>query len=456
MKDNQAFKRTFGERLRRERHNHELTEEKLAKSLKVAKTTISNWENGRSLPDAYQLLQLSQLLSVNINYWLTEELEIASVEANGITWMRATSFDNPDIATGVEIFEQIMRGMNTHDLRRLTSDPEKRRVYSQAQDGEFIRLLRSIFLTHSVRISNAKRDERLERQLYDKYSQSEFRQFVVANTSFPSDDVIDSVVRAEVIGFLAANSSEVRNSLRSVTSVGLTGGTPLSRYVDLLQPDLRELDNIEWLSLLSTDSDTYIPKGISANSLVARMIYRQSSSGRLMPFLHHNRRINADDPTHTLHKLDVSERQEIERIYEILDRARNVNAALITVGAAKTNFDDRISLKGTSRITLAYKSLSPREKQICCGDVLLRLIDENGQGVGHDSFIERNTSVFEYNDQVVFSITHEDLRRISTKGHVWILAERPEKAQVIHAALISGLANSAIIDKTIAQILLAL
>ena len=51
--------RTFGENLKQLRTSRKLTQNELAKEFHVAKTTISNYETGYSVPDISLLVQLA-------------------------------------------------------------------------------------------------------------------------------------------------------------------------------------------------------------------------------------------------------------------------------------------------------------------------------------------------------------------------------------------------------------
>ena len=53
------------------RVNAQLTMEDVCEALKVSKTTVFNWENGKSLPDADMAVKLSKLYGLpleNINF----------------------------------------------------------------------------------------------------------------------------------------------------------------------------------------------------------------------------------------------------------------------------------------------------------------------------------------------------------------------------------------------------
>lgn len=71
----------FGDNLKRRREELLLTQEKLAymcsglKGTKIDKNVISYWENGKYLPRTRQLLILSEVLDVTVDFLLKGNLE---------------------------------------------------------------------------------------------------------------------------------------------------------------------------------------------------------------------------------------------------------------------------------------------------------------------------------------------------------------------------------------------
>ncbi|OQO69042.1 transcriptional regulator [Enterococcus villorum] len=63
------------EKLKRLRKEHGLTQENLAEKLHVSRQTISNWENGNTLPDIENLKLLSQYYHVPLSFLFTEKEE---------------------------------------------------------------------------------------------------------------------------------------------------------------------------------------------------------------------------------------------------------------------------------------------------------------------------------------------------------------------------------------------
>lgn len=49
------------------RVNAKMTQEEVAKAIKVSKNTIVNWENGRSEPKSSQIRELSELYNIPVD-----------------------------------------------------------------------------------------------------------------------------------------------------------------------------------------------------------------------------------------------------------------------------------------------------------------------------------------------------------------------------------------------------
>jgi transcriptional regulator with XRE-family HTH domain len=64
----------FGEKLQLLRKQKRLSQEKLSEQLKVSRQAISKWELGESLPDIENVVNLSKLFGVSIDYLLNDEI----------------------------------------------------------------------------------------------------------------------------------------------------------------------------------------------------------------------------------------------------------------------------------------------------------------------------------------------------------------------------------------------
>ena len=66
---------TFKEKLQALRKSKGMSQEQLAACVNVSRQAISKWELGESMPDTTNVIQLSNLFSVSIDYLLKDELE---------------------------------------------------------------------------------------------------------------------------------------------------------------------------------------------------------------------------------------------------------------------------------------------------------------------------------------------------------------------------------------------
>lgn len=58
------------------RHQYNLTQQEVANELMISRKTISSWENGRSYPDIFMLVQISDLYHVSLDDLLREDHEM--------------------------------------------------------------------------------------------------------------------------------------------------------------------------------------------------------------------------------------------------------------------------------------------------------------------------------------------------------------------------------------------
>jgi transcriptional regulator with XRE-family HTH domain len=78
----------ISERLKEARQNIGMTQDQVAEKIMVSRVTISNWENGKSLPDVVSLISLSDLYSISLDDLLkgdskmTEKVKKDAKDAN--------------------------------------------------------------------------------------------------------------------------------------------------------------------------------------------------------------------------------------------------------------------------------------------------------------------------------------------------------------------------------------
>ena len=101
---------------------------------------------------------------------------------------------------------------------------------------------------------------------------------------------------------------------------------------------------------------------------------------------------------------------------------------------------------GVNKVT--RRATNAKSGQRCKGDVLLYLLDDEGQRIGRPEDQRAN-------DAIVHSIGLGSLRDMtSSEKLVWLVAARQSKANVIRGAILSGLANAIVIDHSVADMLL--
>ena len=64
----------IGIKIKEARANKGLTQEQAAEALLVSRQTISNWENGKSLPDIVSVIKMSELYEISLDGLLKEIL----------------------------------------------------------------------------------------------------------------------------------------------------------------------------------------------------------------------------------------------------------------------------------------------------------------------------------------------------------------------------------------------
>lgn len=116
---------TFAEKFAALRRQQGLSQEQLAEKLAVSRQAISRWENGEVLPDAPNLLQISRLFSVSIDYLLTDayssDADTPAVQAAKTTLEARHKLDSAFlIAVGVIATAAIWQAANYFYEKRLS------------------------------------------------------------------------------------------------------------------------------------------------------------------------------------------------------------------------------------------------------------------------------------------------------------------------------------------------
>lgn len=66
---------TVGQKIQKMRKEHGLSQNELACRITVSRQAVSKWENDESLPDVENLVQISKIFGVSLDYLLNEAVE---------------------------------------------------------------------------------------------------------------------------------------------------------------------------------------------------------------------------------------------------------------------------------------------------------------------------------------------------------------------------------------------
>lgn len=421
----------IGERLRRAREEKKLTQQGLGDQVGVRVSMISQWERGEIPSSVQRFGSVCHALDRSTD----EILGIAETQSYGLTWkIQLPDPWEPDrdaLQAGIDLFRRIIDGAVPPDI-----DDNGREM-----------LIKRVLYTAHIRLLRVERDEKREEKLKEQFKAKKvtLKHCFVANLEgLPSSRVIDSTIRAEAVARLAVDEwlrllGDRR--LARPKSIGITGGTVMARFVELLPFAHPLLSKIEWLSLLATKEYLRVAlAGTSANHLIGRLLYRQPlATGFGLPFVNFDRRERR--------RGSAEDRWELNYARDILSRARNVDMAFVTVGTREIDYLRDQALPGLVSLATIFEEMSEEDRKNCVGDVLLRLLDKNGEEISEEQ-VKKDVR------KLVYSIELDDLGQIARRGEVFVLCERAEKSDVVAALVNKGLVNALVIDNIIADKLL--
>lgn len=78
------FKKIVAENIIRLRTAHELTQAQLGEKLNYSDKSISKWERGDAIPDAYVLKKMAELFNVTVDYILTQHSEKEKIKVHKV------------------------------------------------------------------------------------------------------------------------------------------------------------------------------------------------------------------------------------------------------------------------------------------------------------------------------------------------------------------------------------
>lgn len=434
----------FAEQIKKLRENKNLSRSELAMILGISENTLISYEKNKTKPTTALLKAICLYFSVSADTLLniSKDVELVSIKSNGLEWRVKAQEDwngvnSKDLRDGIDVFKLIVeKGSSTDELR---TNPR----FSNYGIKKLRELLLIALYSRSVELVDVATSESLQKSLIDKYKPN-LRSCLVADIKLPTSPLVDLTIRTEAVALLAAKNT--LNSLPNTGIIGLTGGTTIARFVDLVPPGQVNLTGINWVSLLAPKFTSSVVSS-SANNVVARMVYNQPGSiGYQFPYISPRKR-NLD----YYNSSSGDEAMLLREFFALMDMASNATQAYISVGSPEFNYQKTPFYLGMDELQtiLNEENTRKKENQNCVGDVLLNLIDRYGNRYGSDITQKRN-------DELVCSVGLQTLKKIAEEGTVWILANRFGKAKAIHACIQAGYANSLVIDSITANQLLKL
>lgn len=107
----------FGDRLRRLRKEAHLTQQDVADTLRIHRTTYTKYETGVVAPDQQGLLDLAKLFEVTVDYLLgNSEVRYEVSDAKGV-WM--------DLTLQEQLLVQLYRQLDSKDKDNLLNQAQK-------------------------------------------------------------------------------------------------------------------------------------------------------------------------------------------------------------------------------------------------------------------------------------------------------------------------------------------
>ena len=430
------FEQRFGENLRRMRQHRNLTQQDLGRQIGIGSPSISLWESGTRAPTVAHLEMLCRALRCSADELLSLQ-PVASAGKDAIKWTA-----HPPQPGTLNDTHTIQEGIRLFGILASQSMPKAAIQQDFGLTGPRLETaLKAALLSGSIEINAAPRDEAREAQLISRYGLLDCR--VAQTAALPQDDAIDTTMRAELVAFLAA--SYCPGQMRGLESAGIGGGYLTARFADLVPPGLDDWFGLTWWSLLATRRNiSFSPAGASANSTIARLLQRHPNMrGHMMPFINAHRR-----PDSVYRAAPDDERQELEYARFVLRRAGQVQTAFVTAGTPDLDYRQYDAELGMPELVQLLEMLSDKTRAACVGDVLLNLLDRAGSPIGSPA--ERAA-----NEALVYGVGADGLQTICTAGRpVWLLAARRQKAAIVRAALLAGIANCLVVTDVIADKLL--
>lgn len=400
----------FAERLQEALAHQNMSQSQLATVLGVSRSTVTSWVRYGTLPDAGLLGKMCDSLGCSADWLLGLKTHIEKQDVPGnVQWIEQI----PPFISGTQR-EQIEYGIRLFNLL-VTENRSAEEV--RAANGRLA--LQAALRSGAIRLTGVKRSTPLEDAIRARYPG--LKDVVVADVPLHYDD---SIIRTELVTFLAANSV-LTQSVRE-RAIGLGSGYTMLRLCEQSIPSIDQFSGTRWIPLLAFAREN--TNDYDANTLARLMAMRHPGS-QAMVLLH---------PAECATKRMKAFQAETQRWM------KNMQTVFVSVSGV-----DRRERSGRSYLYAEFRSAdygaeapdlraAYAELKDGFGAELLRyLLDEHGQVISSDPAVgaQVDLDILRYNCAMI--------------GKVCVVAARAYKARAVATCIRNGLANSIVVDSEI-------
>lgn len=411
----------FGRRLKQYRQANRFTQEDVAFAIEVGTTTYSEWERGRALPRADDIMKLCDVFKCSADELLGRVVHTSSYKQydtqEGIQWV---ALDVSKIAPHME--NTVLQGLRAFEALVIRRNTQKEVLETQDFYGYTAEQLFSFyqFLIQAgvLRLTHVSRDQLYEQRVAKRYPHLKY---VIVAKTYPIDAPI---IQAEYVAFLAAH-----HTVKAARNVGIGAGYTMLRMAELSIADPQQFRGKRWIPLISFRDDGVLK--YSANYIAAR--FRQLHSGSEVSYLPYEDAPNA--ALHPLHQLLLSHAS----VYlSVSGKDREAFTGDVDDVSQFQAADDTIAVPSISQQYQALVALDKREE--VCGEILGRIVDKQG-------------NEFPEVQQGVSGLQLKHLKQLAATQLVWCVAASSYKAQMVKTAIEQRMVNGLVIDTDIAKVL---
>jgi DNA-binding transcriptional regulator LsrR (DeoR family)/transcriptional regulator with XRE-family HTH domain len=418
----------FAQRLTQALDELGITGKELAAELNHSEATVSNWRNGKYLPDVYTLVVIARIFGKPVDWFLGgyDPAEDVRQEHKGIVWrvhipQNAIGQQRREISLGVLLFDSLVR--RNLDLDTIRKLPDFKDYDVETLYG----FLKIALHANALQIVDVPRNHDLEGRLQRLYPHLRENSFIVADIQDKNDGTL---IRAEFVSFLAA--THVLNKIQYPDLIGIGAGYTVLRMAEQAIPSMDQFRGTTWVPLMSFRET--ITNRYGANFICELLAAKFPKSA------------------HQYYPFDMLAQSDV--IFQAHDNLRTAFVSMNGLGrssrsrktASDTGDFRTADFAEFARLRRVYQRLAtPDMRERIGGSFLGYIFDQQGGIIDE---------MMEGANQEVGQISMQRWKAINGRGRVWVIAARLYKALPVWIAIRTGLANSLVIDNEIAEFIL--